>query len=180
MSVAHYQFEAIHPFPDGNGRTGRIVNILMLIESGLIEQPILYLSRSIIKAKTDYYRRLREVTSDGSWEPWILFMLAAVATTAEETTIKIGLIRGLQSDLHDQARAASAGGRNADFLAALFEQPYTRIASVMNRCDISRPTATAWLSQLSAAGFSKKSGRAVTASSSTADSCNCWKARNHR
>ena len=161
MAVAHYQFEAIHPFPDGNGRTGRIVNILMLIESGLIEQPILYLSRSIIKAKNDYYRLLREVTSDGSWEPWILFMLTAVATTAEETTVKIGLIRGLQSDLHEQARAASAGGRNADFLAALFEQPYTRIASVMNRCDISRPTATAWLSQLSSAGVLEevRSGR---------------------
>lgn len=153
MAAAHYQFEAIHPFADGNGRTGRIVNILMLIEAGLITEPILYLSRSIIQAKNDYYRRLSEVTSAGAWEPWTLFMLDAVTRSAESTMSKIERIRALQSETHDRARDASTGGRNADFLAVLFERPYCRIASVMVRCQVSRPTATGWLSQLSSAGI---------------------------
>jgi Fic family protein len=148
MAVAHYQFEAIHPFHDGNGRTGRIVNILMLIEANLIKQPILYLSRFIIREKNEYYRLLRDVTRDGAWEPWTMYMLAAVEQTAASTVTKIDAIRASQSEVHDAARTASSGGRNADFLEVLFEQPYCRIGNVMERCDVSRPTATAWLNQL--------------------------------
>jgi Fic family protein len=153
MAVAHYQFEAIHPFHDGNGRTGRIVNILMLIEAGLIAEPILYISRFINNHKNDYYRLLSEVTRDGAWEPWILYMLKAVRQTAESTAAKIAAIRTVQEEIHNQARVASNGGRNADFLAVLFEQPYSRIQIVMHRCRVSRPTATAWLNDLARAGI---------------------------
>jgi Fic family protein len=148
MAVAHYQFEAIHPFHDGNGRTGRIVNILMLIEAGLINQPILYLSRYIIRHRGDYYRLLREVTEHGSWEPWILYLLEAVEQTAVSTVTKITTIRTTQKEIHQAAREASPGGRNADFLALLFEQPYCRIGNVVSRCGVSRPTATSWLNGL--------------------------------
>ena len=148
MAVAHYQFEAIHPFHDGNGRTGRIANILMLIESGLISQPILYLSRFIIRHKADYYRLLREVTEHGAWEPWIRYMLDAVEQTARTTVTKITSIRDTQRQIAEAAREVSSGGRNADFLAVLFEQPYCRIRNVVERCGVSRPTAASWLDQL--------------------------------
>jgi len=153
MAVAHYQFEAIHPFHDGNGRTGRIINILMLIEAGLIAEPILYISRFITSHKSDYYSLLSEVTRDGAWEPWILYMLEAVRQTADSTAAKIAAIRTVQEEIHNQARVASNGGRNADFLAVLFEQPYSRIQIVMDRCRVSRPTATSWLNDLARAGI---------------------------
>jgi Fic family protein len=153
MAVAHYQFEAIHPFHDGNGRTGRIVNLLMLIEAGLIAEPILYISRFINGHKNDYYRLLSEVTRDGAWEPWILYMLEAVRQTADSTAAKVAAIRTVQEEIHHQARSASNGGRNADFLAVLFEQPYSRIQIVMRRCGVSRPTATAWLNDLAGVGI---------------------------
>jgi Fic family protein len=98
MAVAHYQFEAIHPFHDGNGRTGRIVNIWMLIEAALIAEPILYISRFINSHKNDYYRLLSEVTSDGAWEPWVLYMLEAVRQTADSTAAKVRAIRILQEE----------------------------------------------------------------------------------
>jgi Fic family protein len=153
MAVAHYQFEAIHPFHDGNGRTGRIINILMLIEAGLIAEPILYISRFINNHKNDYYRLLSEVTRDGAWEPWILYMLEAVRQTADSTAAKVAAIRIVQEEIHDRARTASNGGRNADFLAVLFEQPYSRIQNVMQRCGVSRPTATTWLNDLASVGI---------------------------
>jgi Fic family protein len=161
MAVAHYQFEAIHPFHDGNGRTGRIVNILMLIEAGLINQPILYLSRFIIRHKNDYYRLLRGVTEHSTWESWVLYMLEAVEQTAATTVTKIAAIRATQNEIHEAARTASAGGRNADFLAVLFEQPYCRIKNVVSRCGVSRPTAASWLNQLADADIlrSQKVGR---------------------
>ena len=147
MAVAHYQFEAIHPFSDGNGRTGRILNILVLIEAGLITQPVLYLSRAIIATKNQYYARLLAVTRDGEWEPWVLYVLAAVRNTALSTLRKIDEIRALQERVRDEARD-TVGGRNVDLLALLFEQPYCRITTVMGRCDVSRPTATGWLRAL--------------------------------
>jgi cell filamentation protein, protein adenylyltransferase len=148
MAIAHYQFEAIHPFSDGNGRTGRIMNILMLIQSGLISEPILYLSRSIIRSKNEYYQRLNDVTSEGAWESWILYMLRAVEQTATSTLAKIAAIRTAQADIHEKARMASRGGQNADFLAVLFEQVYCQISTVVERCGVSRPTATSWLNAL--------------------------------
>lgn len=148
MAVAHYQFEAIHPFHDGNGRTGRVINILMLIESSLLHDPILYLSRAIIARKNDYFRLLRAVTADGAWIEWILYMLAVVRNSAASTTRKIGAIRTCQEGIAERARAATPGGRDAQFLAVLFEQPYCRINTVAERCGVSRQTASSWLRAL--------------------------------
>jgi Fic family protein len=153
MALAHYQFEAIHPFHDGNGRTGRVINILMLIEAGLLRDPILYLSRAIIARKNDYYRLLRAVTAEGAWIEWILYMLEVVSESAASTTRKIGAIRSCQDDIAVRARAATPGGRDARFLTVLFEQPYCRISTVVKRCDVSRQTASSWLHALVAAGL---------------------------
>ena len=148
MAVAHYQFEAIHPFHDGNGRTGRVINILMLIESGLLREPILYLSRSIISTKSEYYRLLRAVTADGAWTEWIIYMLGAVRDAATSTMRKVSAIRTCQDAIAARARMATAGGRDSRFLDVLFEQPYCRIADVVDRCDVSRQTASSWLHSL--------------------------------
>jgi Fic family protein len=107
MAVAHYQFEAIHPFTDGNGRTGRILNLLFLMEQGLLDLPVLYLSRSIIHSKADYYRLLRAVTTEGRWEDWLLFMLNAVEETARWTTAKIRAVRELMQATTDHVRQAA-------------------------------------------------------------------------
>lgn len=151
MAVAHYQFEAIHPFHDGNGRTGRVINIVMLIEAGLLDEPILYLSRAIIARKNDYYRLLRAVTAQGAWVDWILYMLDVVRESATSTTTKIGSIRACQDDMAERARAAPPGGRDAQFLDVLFERPYYRIGMVAERCGVSRQTASSWLHALVAA-----------------------------
>lgn len=153
MAVAHYQFEAIHPFHDGNGRTGRVLNILMLIEAGLLDDPILYLSRSIIARKNDYYRLLRAVTAEDAWTDWILYMLDVVRESATSTTRKISSIRTCQNDIAERARAATPGGRDAQFLDVLFEQPYCRINPVAERCGVSRQTASSWLHALVDAGL---------------------------
>jgi Fic family protein len=148
MALAHYQFEAIHPFHDGNGRTGRVINILMLLEAGLIHEPILYLSRAMIARKTDYYRLLRAVAADGAWIEWVLYMLDVVRDSAVSTTKKIAAIRTCQEDIGERARAATPRGRDAQFLAVLFEQPYCRINTVADRCGVSRQTASSWLHAL--------------------------------
>ena len=153
MAVAHYQFEAIHPFHDGNGRTGRVLNILMLIEAGLLTEPILYLSRPIIARKNDYYRLLQAVTSDAAWTDWIRYMLDMVRESAVSTTRKIEAINACQEDISDRARSVTPGGRDARFLAILFEQPYCRINTVVERCEVSRQTASGWLRGLVAAGL---------------------------
>jgi|HubBroStandDraft_3_1064219.scaffolds.fasta_scaffold02305_5 Fic family protein len=153
MAAAHYQFEAIHPFSDGNGRTGRILNVLILIDAGLLRLPVLYLSRYIIDSKNDYYRLLLAVTVESAWEEWVLYMLAGIEVTSRYTLRKIAAIRRLQDDFNQRARAASRGGADAEFQSVLFEQPYCRIATVMERCDVSRPTATSWLNALAEAGL---------------------------
>ena len=148
MALGHYQFEAIHPFADGNGRTGRIVAILQLIQSGLLHEPVLYLSRYIIRRKDEYYRLLQGVTEHEAWEDWVAFILEGVQSTADSTVAKIDAIQVLQRDMHESLRALIPGGANADLLDVLFEQPYCRIAGVMERCSVSRPTATKWLNAL--------------------------------
>jgi len=125
MAIAHYQFEAIHPFADGNGRTGRILNILVMVDAGLLQSPILYLSRYIIAHKDDYYRLLLDVTRSGTGEEWILFMLTAVRETARATLVKIDAIQDLRGIVREQVRATA--GANSDLLDVLFEQPYCRI-----------------------------------------------------
>jgi Fic family protein len=152
MALAHYQFEAIHPFEDGNGRTGRILNILLLVDAGLLHQPVLYLSRYIIERKSEYYERLQAVTELGQWEEWVLYLLEGLRATAVWTVKKIDAIHDLQLRTGDVVRASTTTGANADLLAVLFEQPYCRIANVMSRCGVSRPTATGWLTALVEAG----------------------------
>lgn len=148
MAAAHYQFEAIHPFDDGNGRTGRILNVLLLVESGLLRLPVLYLSRYIIDTKNDYYRLLLAVTAEAAWEEWVLYMLTGIEVTSRNTLRKIDAIRRLQDDFGRRARAVSRGGADAEFQSILFEQPYCRISTVMDRCGVSRPTAASWLNAL--------------------------------
>ena len=152
MAIAHYQFEAIHPFEDGNGRTGRILNVLLLVEAGIISQPILYLSRYIIETKDVYYSLLQAVTSDGAWEPWVLYLLEGLRRTALSTVKKIDAIHALQNRTQGRIRKLTTGGANADLLRVLFEQPYCRISNVVNACQVSRPTATAWLNALVSGG----------------------------
>ena len=153
LAVAHYQFEAIHPFSDGNGRTGRILNVLMLVEAGVLRLPVLYLSSYIIRTKREYYRLLLEVTARGAWEEWILYVLKGIDHTSRATVRKIEGIRVLQEDFARRARAMSKGGGDAEMLALLFEQPYCRIATVIDRCGVSRPTATRWLAELAQGGL---------------------------
>jgi Fic family protein len=152
MAVAHYQFEAIHPFTDGNGRTGRILNSLFLVEEGLLPQPILYLSRYIIAHKADYYRLLLSVTSDGAWEDWILYMLRAVAETAAWTTAKIGAIRRLSATTADYVRQAVPKIYSRELVDLIFEQPYCRIANIVDAGIAGRQAASRYLKALVRAG----------------------------
>lgn len=153
MAAAHYQFEAIHPFSDGNGRTGRIVNVLQLNHEGLLDWPILYLSRYIIATKHEYYRLLLGVTAESSWEEWIKYMLVGVERTSVSALSKISAVSVLQSEFARDARQVSKGGSDAELLSVLFEQPYCRIGTVVERCGVSRPTATKWLVALAEAGL---------------------------
>jgi Fic family protein len=153
MAAAHYQFEAIHPFTDGNGRTGRLLNVLMLVEAGLLTQPLLYLSRYLIDTREDYYRLLLAVTAEGRWEQWLLYILRGVEESSRVTLGTISAIRALQEDFASRARAVSKGGADSELQSVLFEQPYCRISTVMDRCGVSRPTASKWLGALSAAGL---------------------------
>ena len=109
MAVGHYQFEAIHPFPDGNGRTGRVINILSLIQAGLLDIPTLYLSRHIVRSKGEYYSLLQGVTTQGAWEPWILYILTAVETTARWTNDRIRAIRDLMDHTTGYVKARRPG-----------------------------------------------------------------------
>ncbi|RNI17977.1 Fic family protein [Flexivirga caeni] len=153
LAAAHYQFEAIHPFTDGNGRTGRILNVLMLVEAGLLRQPILYLSRYIIANKSDYYRGLLGVTARQDWESWIIFLLNGIRQASDDGVAVIAAIRDLRDDFAQRARLATRGGADSELLAVMFEQPYTRIRTVVDRCGVSRPTATKWLEALVDAGL---------------------------
>ena len=162
MAVIHYQFEAIHPFDDGNGRTGRILNILFLVLKDLLNLPILYLSDYIISNKPDYYRLLREVTEQGAWEPWILFMLDAVHTTARETMQKIDGIRSLLEETVEEAKNSLPGRvYSKELIELLFEQPYCKIKFLVDRGIARRQTAGDYLKELEKAGFlkSKQVGR---------------------
>src|SRR5450756_896010 len=147
MAVAHYQFEAIHPFTDGNGRTGRILNVLMLCAAGLLHLPVLYLSRHIIETKVEYYRLLTAVTASGAWEDWVRYLIEAVRSTAERTLDLVRRITDVETQLVDLTRTA-LGAANHDVIAVLMEQPYARTRDVIARCHVSRPTATKWLKEL--------------------------------
>jgi Fic family protein len=148
MAVGHYQFEAIHPFEDGNGRTGRILNLLFLIEQGLLATPILYLSRAIIRTKSDYYRLLLEVTTTGGWESWVLYMLDAVDDTARWTTGKIKAMRVLFRTAAAFVRSHAPKIYTRELIDVIFEQPYCRIADLVNAGIAKRQTASEYLVRL--------------------------------
>jgi len=152
MAVAHYQFEAIHPFLDGNGRTGRILNILYLIEKDLLTLPVLYLSRYIVQHKADYYRLLTNVTRNGDWEPWLLFMLHAIAETAQWTTSRITAIRKLITHTGDYVRTRLPKIYSHELTQLIFEQPYCRIAHLVEVGIAKRQTAATYLKQLAKIG----------------------------
>jgi cell filamentation protein, protein adenylyltransferase len=151
MAVAHYQFEAIHPFTDGNGRTGRVINSLFLVQRGLLDRPILYLSRFIIAHKADYYRLLLEVTRDAAWEAWILYMLRGIEDTARWTVAKIEAIRQLTTMVTDHLRAKHPKLYDRDLVDVIFEQPYCRIRNVVDRGLGTRQSASKYLHGLVAA-----------------------------
>jgi len=152
MAVAHYQFEAIHPFTDGNGRTGRVINSLFLISENLLTLPILYLSRYIIRHKEDYYRLLLEVTHSSAWEPWILYMLKAVEETATWTTAKIEAIRQLALHTVEHVRSAAPKIYSRELVDLVFEQPYCRIQNVTEAGIAARQAASRYLKQLAEIG----------------------------
>lgn len=152
MAVAHYQFEAIHPFTDGNGRTGRVLNSLFLVEQGLLPLPILYLSRYIIGQRPDYYRLLLAVTRDGAWEDWVLYMLRGVEETAGWTTGKIAAIRRLGADTTEYVRQALPKTYSRELVEVIFEQPYCRISNLVAAGIAGRQAASRYLKALAGAG----------------------------
>jgi len=148
MAVAHYQFEAIHPFTDGNGRTGRVLNLLTLIEQGLLDFPVLYLSRYILRHRAEYYQRLLAVTAEGAWEEWISFMLAAITDTAHWTTAKIQAIQQLQAAATTFVKARASRIYSRELVDMLFVQPYARIQNLTDAGIAKRQTASIYLKQL--------------------------------
>jgi len=163
MAVAHYQFEAIHPFIDGNGRTGRILNILVLLQAGLLDIPVLYLSRFVIQSKAEYYRRLRAVTEDHDWEGWLLYMLTAVEETARWTTARIVAIRDLFEATVERCQQEAPRIYSKELIELIFQQPYCKIAFVVEAGIAKRQTASEYLQELERIGIlaSEKRGRQV-------------------
>jgi Fic family protein len=161
MAVAHYQFEAIHPFPDGNGRTGRVINILFLIEQGLIDLPILYLSRYVNDNRGEYYRLLLDVTTKAAWEAWVLYMLVAVEETSLWTVNKIAAIKSLMDETVRHVGAAMPKIYSRELVEIIFTQPYCRIGNLVDAGIGSRNTAGKYLRELTAGGIleSRKEGR---------------------
>ena len=148
MAVMHYQFEAIHPFMDGNGRTGRILNILYLVQQGLLDVPILYLSRFFIQSRDEYYRYLREVTENGSWQQWILYILKSVEQTSRDTADKIEAVNRLINNVVIKTRGRTKAVEREGFVDLLFKWPYCKINIVERELACSRITATRYLNQM--------------------------------
>lgn len=156
MSIIHHQFESIHPFYDGNGRTGRIINILYLVQKGLLDLPILYLSRYIIHNKTDYYRLLQKVRDSGEWEEWIMYMLIGIEQTAAESIVLINAIKKLMQQYKQDIRSKFPKMYSQDLLNNLFKYPYTKIDFIQRDLGVSRSTAIRYLETLVQNGLLKK------------------------
>ena len=159
MALVHHQFESIHPFYDGNGRTGRIVNVLYLVNKGLLDSPVLYLSRHIVRHKPDYYRLLQAVREQNDtvpvWQEWVLYMLAAVEQTAQQTLATVADIKAALMDYKHRIRSAHKF-YSQDLINNLFMHPYTKIEFVERDLKVSRLTATKYLDALTASGFVQK------------------------
>ncbi len=156
MALIHFQFESIHPFYDGNGRTGRIVNILYLVSKGLLKIPVLYLSRYIIQHKSEYYRLLQIVRDKGAWEEWILYMLRGIASTSKQSIEIILAIKDLMLLVKHRIRNNLPKIYSQDLLNNLFRYPYTKIAYVMRDIQVTRITASRYLDLLSEEGIVEK------------------------
>lgn len=153
MAVIHHQFESIHPFYDGNGRTGRIINILYLIKEGLLNLPILYLSRYINQNKTDYYRLLQETRVTRNWEAWVLYMLEAIEQTSLQTSAMIRGIKTLMMQHKQKIRTELPKIYSQDLINNLFKHPYTKIDFLVTDLQVSRQTASKYLEQLKSIGI---------------------------
>jgi Fic family protein len=163
MAIIHYQFEAIHPFLDGNGRTGRILNILFLIEKKLLDIPVLYLSRYIISNKTNYYNGLRQVTELNAWEPWIIYMLQGIEETAIATRQKILAIHRLTQETAEKVRSQLPRIYSKDLVEIIFRSPYCKIKFLEDTGIAKRQTASTYLKELERIGVlrSLKIGRDI-------------------
>lgn len=148
MAIIHHQFESIHPFYDGNGRTGRIINILYLVKEGLLNLPILYLSRYINHNKGDYYRLLQKVRTENAWEEWVLYILDGVEQTSLQTIKLIDGIKAMIQKHKHKLRRDLPKIYSQDLLNNLFRHPYTKIEFIMADLGVSRPTATRYLDEL--------------------------------
>lgn len=161
MALAHYQFEAIHPFPDGNGRTGRILNILYLVERGLLNLPVLYLSRYIIDHKPAYYEGLRRVTEDGAWVDWVLYMLDAVEQTSLRTHRQITDMLALMESVRERVQRDAPRVYSKDLIEQIFRQPYCKIQFLERAGMGTRQTCSKYLRELERLGVlhGRKFGR---------------------
>lgn len=163
LAISHYQFESIHPFYDGNGRTGRILNILYLILNELIDVPILYLSSYIIDHKPEYYRLLNRVNHGGKWEEWIMFILKAIESTSRSTIAKITNIKDQLDKTIEKVRAETPKIYKKELVELLFEQPYSKIEFVVEKLHVERKAASRYLRELENIGIleSQKIGREI-------------------
>jgi len=161
LAILHYQFESIHPFYDGNGRTGRILNILYLILNNLIDVPILYLSSYIIENKPEYYRLLNRTNRKGKWEEWIMFMLRAIESTSKDTITKITNIKNQLDKTLIKVQTDSPKIYRKELVELLFEQPYSKIEFVVDKLNVERKAASRYLRELESIGIleSQKVGR---------------------
>jgi len=155
LAIIHHQFESIHPFYDGNGRTGRIINILYLIQNNLLNLPILYLSNYIIRSKNDYFKLLQEVRSKNNWEEWILYMIKGIEVTSLDT---IQLINSIQESMLKMKEVLRSNYKfySQDLLNNLFKHPYTKIEFIMRDLNVSKLTAASYLNKLSKDGVLTK------------------------
>ncbi len=156
IAIIHHQFESIHPFYDGNGRTGRIINILYLVMDGLLDLPVLYLSRYIVRDKSAYYKNLQDVRDTNNWEPWLLYMLNGIEQTSIKTIQLIHDIKELMMQYKHDIRDQLPKIYSQDLINNLFKHPYTKIDFMINDLRVSRITATKYLDQLAAQGFLQK------------------------
>jgi len=156
MAVLHHQFESIHPFYDGNGRTGRILNLLHLMLHGLLDLPVLYLSRYIVRNKAEYYQRLQGVRDRGDWESWVLYMLRAVEETSRQTIAQVRGIRDLMQSTKQRLRSEHPKLYSQDMLNNLFRHPYTKIEFIERDLGVTRQTAMKYLKELTDGGFVRK------------------------
>jgi Fic family protein len=155
MALLHHQFESIHPFYDGNGRTGRILNVLYLVQQGLLDIPVLYLSRHIVRTKADYYRLLQSVRDADAWEDWVVYMLTAVENCARDGVTTVNQIKATLLDLKHRIRAEHRF-YSQDLINNLFSHPYTKIEFIERDLRVSRITATKYLDALTQSGVLHK------------------------